>query len=479
MDMTKTILALLLSASTLSACAVGPDYRPPATPAAAAAPFIGSATPLVSTAQADDHWWQLYRDPMLDRLVSDALTANTDIRVAVARLERARADLRGARSDRLPQTGIDGSGQYGRASASQSLPGMDRENWTVDAGLSVAYEVDLFGRVKRSIEAARGGLGAAQGDTDAVRVAVVSDTVQAYVDATSAAEQIAVAQRTVGLLDNSIRITNARFEAGRSDRLDVIRTTTLRDQQKALIPTLSAQRDAALFRLATLTGRTPQDLPTEVSTRTTIPALDQPIPVGDGRMLLARRPDVRAAEQRLAADTARIGVATADLYPRISLGGAIGTTQIGGGDILSGGPFRWLLGPLISWAFPNQEAIRSRIAGAKADSAASLASFDGTVLRALEETETALSSYRNTLQRRETLQSARDEAEKAARISLARQREGRIDFLTVLDAQRTLAQTEADLAAANRSVAFAQVSLFRALGGGWQNAPQSVSASAR
>lgn len=467
--MTKSLFAALLAATALTACAAGPDYRSPATPPTAAAPFIGTATPAVSTAEAQGDWWRLYEDPLLDRLVGDALRASTDIRVAVARLERARATLRGARSDRLPSTGLDGTVTYGRTAAAQSFPGLDRENRTVDAGFSVGYEVDLFGRVKRSIEAARGDLGAAEADADAVRVAVVADTVRAYVDATSSAERLAVAQRTVDLLDRSIRITGARFDAGRSDRLDVIRVTALRDQQKALVPSLAADRDAALFRLATLTGRTPQDLPADIRASVTTPTLAQPIPVGDGRALLARRPDVRAAERRLAADTARIGVATADLYPRISLGGAIGTTAIGGGDILGGGPLRWVLGPLINWAFPNQEAIRARIGAARADSAATLATFDGTVLRALEETETALSIYAHAMERRDTLQAARNAADRAARISLARQREGQIDFLTVLDAQRTLAAAEADLASADRAVAFAQVDLFRALGGGWQS----------
>ena len=466
--MTKSLFTALLAATALTACAAGPDYRPPVTPPTAAAPFIGTATPAVSAAEVEGDWWRLYDDPLLDRLVGDALRANTDIRVAVARLERARSTLRGARSDRLPSTSLDGTVTYGRTAAAQSLPGLDRENRTVDAGFSVGYEVDLFGRVKRSIEAARGDLGAAEADADAVRVAVVADTVSAYVDATSSAERLAVAQRTVDLLDRSIRITGARFDAGRSDWLDVIRVTALRDQQKALVPSLAADRDAALFRLATLTGRTPQDLPADIRASVTTPTLAQPIPVGDGRALLARRPDVRAAERRLAADTARIGVATADLYPRISLGGAIGTTAIGGGDILGGGPLRWVLGPLINWAFPNQEAIRARIGAARADSAATLATFDGTVLRALEETETALSIYAHAIDRRDTLQAARDAADRAARISLARQREGQIDFLTVLDAQRTLAVAEADSASANRAVAFAQVDLFRALGGGWQ-----------
>ena len=137
--MIKTLLPLLLSASALTACAAGPDYKAPATPATAAGAFIGAASPAVSMAQADEHWWRLYSDPVLDGLVQDALKANSDIRVAVARLEKARAQLRGARSDKLPQTTLSGSPSYGRASAAQSLPGADRENWTVDAGLNVAY----------------------------------------------------------------------------------------------------------------------------------------------------------------------------------------------------------------------------------------------------------------------------------------------------------------------------------------------------
>ncbi|MFC3443564.1 efflux transporter outer membrane subunit [Sphingobium rhizovicinum] len=463
--MTRNFIALLLGASALTACAAGPDYKVPATPTAA--PFIGAASPAVSAAAAQDRWWTLYNDPLLDSLVGDALAANTDLRVAVARIEKARASLRGAKSDRLPQTSLGASAVRSRTSAAQSLPGIDRENTIYDGGLDISYEVDLFGRVKRGVEAARGDYAAAQADADGVRVAVIADTVRAYLDVTATAERLAVAQRTVDLLDQSVRITGARFDAGRSDRLDVIRVTTLREQQKAAIPALLADRDAALFRLATLTGRTPQDLPDTVRAAIRTPQLSLPIPVGDGQALLARRPDVRAAERRLAADTARIGVATADLYPRITLGGSIGTTALGGGNLFGGGPLNWVLGPLISWAFPNQKAIRARIGSAEADSAAALATFDGTVLQALEETERSLSAYSHAIERAQTLSAARDEAARAARISLARQREGQIDFLTVLDAQRTLAASEADLATATRAVSFAQVDLFRALGGGW------------
>ncbi|MDE8652352.1 TolC family protein [Novosphingobium album (ex Liu et al. 2023)] len=464
----RNALTLLLAGASLAACAAGPDYVAPAPLPAAAAPFTGTAaTPTVSDGQPQADWWRLYDDPVLDRLVADALAANTDIRVAVARIERARASLRGARSDRLPATDIGATATYGRVSESQALPGVDRERRTVDGGIEIGYELDLFGRVRRGIEASRGDYAAAREDADAVRVTVVSDTVRAYVDATSSAERLAVARRTVELLDGSVRITDARQRHGLADRLDVIRVTQLRDQQQAAIPALMADRDAALFRLATLTGRTPQDLPEDARTRTTTPDVAEAIPVGDGRALLARRPDVRAAERRLAADTARIGVATADLYPRITLGGSLGTTAVGATDVFGGGPLRWLLGPMISWAFPNQEAIRARIGEARADTAADLATFDGTVLRALEETETALSAYRNALLRKATLTSARDAAERAANVSLARQKRGQIDFLTVLDAQRTLAASEADLAEATRAVAFAQVDLFRALGGRW------------
>lgn len=461
-------LAAILATTALAACAVGPSYHRPATPASAAAPFLGGAAPGLSATDPADGWWRLYDDPVLDRLVADALAANTDLRVALANLEKARAQLGGARGDLLPQTGLAAAGSYRRAAVSQVPPGVERQDWAVDGGLSVAYEVDLFGRVRRNIEAARADRDAAAEDADAVRIAVVGDTVRAYVDAAASAQRIAVARQTVNLLDHALRITTARYEAGRTDRLDIFRITALHDQQAAQIPTLEADRAAALLRLATLTGRPPRDLPAEAGAAAQPPRLGQPIPVGDGRSLIARRPDVRAAERRLAADTARIGVATADLYPRVTFGGSVGFTSVGTADVLGAGPFRWLLGPLISWAFPNQAAIRARIGAARADAQADLARFDGTVLKALEETELALSTYRQAALRQQALTTSREAAARAATAALARQREGQIDTLAVLDAERTLAGADSDLAEASRSVALAQVGLFRALGGGWK-----------
>jgi multidrug efflux system outer membrane protein len=465
----RTLLATTVGSLALAACTAGPNYARPEVAVAAEQAFVGSASPAVLAQEPQGEWWRLYADPVLDGLVAEALTANTDLRVALANVEKARAMLRESKSDRLPQTSIDASATYGRAPPGQRLAGTSREDWQIDAGLSVAYEIDLAGRVRRSIEASRADTAAAEAAADAVRVAVVAETTRAYADASSAAERITVAERTLELLDKTATLTARRFEAGRTSRIDVARVEALRNQQRATIPALRAGRDAALFRLAFLTGRVPADLPPAVGLRAATLRLERPIPVGDGRALLARRPDVREAERRLAGETARIGVATAELYPRISLGGSIGSTDSSIGDMFGGGPLRWLVGPLVSWAFPNMEGGRARIAQAEATTKAALAGFDGTVLRALQETETALSAYSHTLERQGALREAAEQARIAANISRAQLREGRVDFLVVLDAERTLAGAEADLALADAQVAETQIALFQALGGGWQS----------
>lgn len=460
---------ILASASALSlaACAVGPDYVRPATAPAAAGPFLSASPALDASAPADQNWWQLYRDPVLDGLIADALAANTDVRVAVGRLAQARASLREVRGDRLPQATASASATYGRLPAIQRPPGSRTEDWTIDAGLDVAYEVDLFGRISRGVEAARGDVLAADADAASVRVAVVADTTRAYADAASAAERLAVAERIVALLDRALNVTSRRAQVGLTTGLDTARIAALRSQRQADVPAIAAERQAALFRLATLTGRTPAESPAVAASRSATLRLDQAIPIGDGAALLARRPDVRAAERRLAAATARIGVATADLYPRISLGGSVGSTSNGLGNLFGAGPLGWLLGPLISWNV-NPAKARARIAGAEAGTQEALATFDGTVLTALEETEVALSNYGRSLERRIALQAARDQAGVAARITRAQQRQGQIDSLAQLDAERTFADAEATLALADAQISRAQIDVFRAVGGQWQ-----------
>jgi NodT family efflux transporter outer membrane factor (OMF) lipoprotein len=458
----------IASALALAACAVGPNYAPPVTPSQAAGPFIAAKGPAIQPlAPVEGNWWRLYNDPALDGLIADALAHNTDVRVAVARLARARAALREVKVNRLPDVGVGASATYGRAAEGQQLPGNSRTDTSFDVGLDVAYEVDLFGRVSRNVEAARGDVAAADADAEAVRVAIAAETARAYADAASAAERLAVATRIVALLDDSLKLTERRVEVGLTTRLDTARIAALRNQRQAEIPAIAAERDSALFRLAMLTGRAPAELPLVAGARDTALKLDRAIPVGDGAQLLARRPDVRAAERRLAAATARIGVATADLYPRITLGGSIGSTANSVGNLFTGGPLNWVLGPLISWAFTDHARARARVAGAEAGTQEALAEFDGTVLRSLQETETALSAYSHALERREALKAARDEAAVAARITRAQQREGQVDSLALLDAERTFAEQEAELTAMDGRVVAAQIDLFRALGGGW------------
>jgi outer membrane protein TolC len=264
-------------------------------------------------------------------------------------------------------------------------------------------------------------------------------------------------------------LTEQRHKIGLATNLDTARIAALRDQREAEVPLLEGERQAALFRLALLTGRTPRDLPAQVEERRTSLRLEQPIPVGDGAALLARRPDVRAAERRLAAATARIGVATAELYPRISLGASVGSDGPGVSNVFGANPLTWLIGPLLNWTV-NRSAARARVAAAGADTQAALATFDGTVLQALSETETALSNYQQSLRRRDALRAARDQAEAAAQITRARQREGDISSLELLDAERTAADAEADLAEADARISASQIDLFKALGGGWESA---------
>lgn len=466
----RPLLLSTLSALALAGCAVGPDYVAEPPRPASSGPFIAAGEPPVSPSPLPPDWWRLYEDPALDGLVADALAANTDLRQAVARIERARAGLRGAGAARLPQTAVGAGGSYSRQPESQVQPGADRQGWAYDAGIEVGYEVDLFGRVGRSVEAARADLAASQADADAVRVMVVADTTRAYADAAAGAAQLRVAREIVALLDQSLGLTQRRYDAGLESGLAVAQIRTLREQRAAEIPTLEAARQAALFRLATLTGRTPSELPSIAGERSIGLEIRNPLPVGDGAALLARRPDIRAAERRLAGETARIGVATADLYPRITLGASLGSTGPDLGDLLTGGPLRWLIGPLLSWAFPNQEPARARIAAAEADAQGALAAFDGAVLLALEETETALSNYARALERRAALQAASEQAARAAQITRAQQREGAINSLARLDAERTLAEATAQLAAQDAAVSRAQIDLFRALGGGWSSA---------
>lgn len=459
------------AALLLAGCAVGPKAPDAALPPAASGAFIGSQSAAVSPDAARDDWWRLYADPVLDGLVQQALTNNNELEAAAANLRRVRGALGEARIGRFPSTTTSAAFNRGRASAAtvQGLPaGAEApEVDAYDVGLDVAYEVDLFGRVESTIRAARADADAAAATLDIVRVAVAAETARGYADACSANAQIAVAERTIALQSSTVDLTQRLLDAGAGNGLDTSRARAALEGTRATLPPLRAQRDGALFRLATLTGVTPAEASEAARACARPPQLTQPIPVGDGAALLARRPDVRQAERNLAAAAARVNVATADLFPRITLGGSLGATALDAGGLGDSENFRFGVGPLISWSFPNVFAARARIEQAGASSDAALATFDQTVLVALQETETALANYANELDRRASLQAARDQAANAARLSRLRFDAGVDSFLTVLDAERTLASADGQLAASDALVTTYQIALFKALAGGW------------
>ena len=465
----RPLLTVTSAALVLAACAVGPKAPDATLPPLASGVFT---TPAVgtTTAPARDDWWRLYDDPALDALVQQALAENNQLEAAEANLRAVRASLSESRAGRYPSTQATGTGQYGRASAAtvggnggQAL----EEGETYDVGLDVSYEIDLFGRVGSSIRAARADADAAAAALDVVRVSVAGETARAYVDSCAANVQIAVAERSLSLQGETVNLTQTLLDNGSGTGLDTSRARAAAAQTAATLPPLRAQRDAALFRLATLTGVTPAEASATARACAAIPQLSHPIPVGDGAALLARRPDVRQAERRLAAAAARVNVATASLYPTVSLGGSLGSTALDAGDLGDDASFRFSVGPLISWSFPNVAVARARIAAADANSDAALATFDQTVLTALQETETALSAYAHELDRMAALTEARDQAARASNLARLRFEAGADSFLTVLDAERTLAGAEAALASSQALTATYQITLFKALAGGW------------
>lgn len=459
----RTLVTILLSATALSACAVGPNYRAPGAIASAQGSFV-SARPAISTPESPPaDWWRLFQDPVIDSLVAEALAANKDIAIASANLARVRAVLSETRAGLLPSTTASASGQRVRDQDPSSGQFADADRYS--AGFDMSYEVDLFGRVRRSLEANRADAAAAQAALDVVRVSVAAETTRAYVDACAASAQIAVANRTLALQQQTHDLTLRQFEAGRGTGLDTASAATQLETTRATLPPLEAQRSAALFRLALLTGKPPAEAPQAVLACAVVPQVAQALPVGDGAAMLARRPDVRQAERELAAATARIGVATAALYPSVTIGGSISTNAARTGDL--GDDHRFNVGPLISWSFPNIAASRARIRQAGAGAEGALANFEKANLTALQETETALTQYARELDRRAALQRAQAQGDKAVRLARLRHSAGADSLLTLLVAERNLAQLEAQLAQSDAQVSTNQIALFKALGGGW------------
>ena len=456
--MNRSIQRCLTPAFALlaSGCMSVPKPLPVSAPESATGNF--ATLPIASIAPVPDDWWRLYDDPALDSLVRAALIANADLRVAYANLDGARAALRQAQAARLPQTTIESSlgvdNPSSQPSASGNVPTTD-----YDIAATASWDIDLFGRLRSAATAARADADAQTAVVDGLRVAVVADTVQAYVDLCGATRAVVAARAVAGAQDRTVALVREQLRAGEVSPLEVSQVATIAATTRAAVAPFEAQRANALYRLATLQGRPPAEARAYTFSCTAAPRLRAAAPVGDGTALLLRRPDVREAERRLAAAAARIGVARADLYPRVNLGGALG--------LLSGG-FKAVASPLITWAFPNQAPARARLQQARATERAALAGWDVAVLRALREVETALATYDAETRRNRDLGQAATEAQAYARRAAARVRLGDAPGLLQVDAQRAYAAATLQQAQSDLLISQNEVALFRALGGGWQ-----------
>ncbi|MEI9888884.1 MAG: efflux transporter outer membrane subunit [Rhizomicrobium sp.] len=467
-------LAALAAALLLGACTVGPDYKLPEAATfnapAAQGTFLASGDPALSDETLPAQWWRLYDDARLDRLIEQAFAANTDLRIAEANLERSQALLREAKTLREPSVAIGGGVAYSQPAGEQYLlPVTPPANSVYEVSGSVGYDLDLFGGIRRGIEAASADSEAVAAARDLVRVNVAAQTALAYVNACGAGLELTALRRSLAIQEDSLRLTTTLYRGGRATDLDVTRSRQFVDQIAGAIPALEAARRNALYRLAALTGRPPAQFDRDLDACSAPPRIAQPLPAGDGAQLLKRRPDVRAAERQLAAATAQIGVATAQLYPDIRLGtsaGSIGITP----DAFTSPTNFWDFGIFINWQ-ANQSAARAKIDAANAGAKGALARFDGVVLGALRDAESALNTYAHDLKREALARAARDEAARAARDARRLEVAGRASELVVIDAQRTLAAAEQALAQVQAAISIDQVNVFLALGGGWEREP--------
>lgn len=461
-------LAVLMSSLLLAACAVGPDYRRPevTTPDN----FIGVDATQLSTADVEREFWKAFNDQQLNDMIEQALAANHDIRIATARLREARA-LRGeAKLDFAPT--VQGSAGYTRTRASDRqiapAPTADREQDFYDSGFDAFWELDFFGRVRRGVEASSAEVQSAEAGVYATQVSVTAEVARNYFELRGAQDQLAVAHRNADNQGETVRITQARLDAGRGTQLDASRAQAQLSATLATIPDLETAVTRSMLRLGVLSGQSPEALLPQLSTARALPTLPVAQNIGTPELLLRRRPDIRVAERNLAAATAEIGVAVGDLFPRITFLGRWGFDAVRHGDLGESGSESYSFGPSISWAAFDLGRVRQKITQREAATDRALATYQKTVLQALEETDVSLTEYSKAIVKQQHLQTSASSSLEAARLARARYESGVADFLTVLDAERTALAAEDQLARSETQTATALLATYKALGGGFR-----------
>jgi outer membrane protein, multidrug efflux system len=459
------------AAAALCACAVGPNYQRPVTPVPPQ--FANLGQPGFNGADVEAKFWTVFNDPRLDRLVNDALQANKDLQRARANLRASRAARRLAGFDLFPTVTAAGSYTHARESRTQ-LPAILSEERTldsVDVGFDAFWELDFFGRVRRGVQAARAEEQASAASLRDAQVTVTAEVARNYFVLRGLQEQLAVATRNAENQDQTLKVTQARLEAGRGTELDTARAEAQLKTTLASIPLLESSIATTIYRLSVLTGRLPDALTSDLQAPEPLRDLPALNSVGDPATLLRRRPDIRVAERSLAASTARIGVAIGDLFPKVTFTGSIGYDAATFRGIGKAGSDTYSVGPGISWAAFDLGRVSARIKIAHAQADADLATYEASVLGALEETEGALVTYGRAQSRRDLLTQAAAASERASDLARQRFRGGLTDFVNVLEAERDALSVQDSLAQSRTQTATSLVAVYKALGGGWVDEP--------
>lgn len=467
-----TAIALSL---LLSGCVVGPDHVRPdiATQDAFLNDDINAGVAAASVppdaGTEESGFWRRFDDPLLSELVDASLQSNHDLRIGLARLDQARALARQSRLDRWPTVTARSAAGESRASVDQApgLAAAQRDVDSYDVGLRAAWELDFFGRIRRGVQAQRAESDAAAADLATLQVAVAAEVAQAYFDLRGRQAQLAVARGNAANQASALDLATARLDAGRGTQFDTARAQALLESTRSRIPALEADVAVAMHRLAVLTGRSPDALVASLQAIQPLPVLQDPVAAGAPSDLLRRRPDVASAESRLEAATARVGVATADLFPRFTLGALLGSQAADAGALFGRDSESGQVTLGVDWSFLDRGRVRARIAAAEAGADENLARYEQTVLLALEETENALVRYRRARTELEHLHSAAEAGRRGAELARLRFEGGLVDFLDVLDAERARLDAEDQQALGQARTAKALVAVYRALAGGW------------
>ncbi len=463
--MTKLVPLLLCALAT--GCAVGPDYRPPqnSMPDHFHAAVAGPADAGVSASQI---FWQGFQDPTLEHLIQLALADNQNLAALLARYESAAALLRLARRDQLPHLTATGeASEQVLAQAEQPAAGIDRLT-RYRLGAAFQWELDLTGRLARATEARRAEFEATAADLQALQVAVTGQLAAAYFELRGLQHQLNVIEANIDLQQASLDIVTARREAGRGTDFDQHRARAQLDTTRAAAPAVHAAIRATLHRMAVLTGQPPQALLEELQPRPSeAPALISApsIAAGTPGDALRRRPDIIAAERRLAAATARIGIATADLFPRFTLDGLVGSVAASDAELFTAGAESRRIALGVDWTFLDAARVKARIDAADAEADALLAQYRQTVLQALEETETWLIRHQESRNRSALLQQAEDSASKAVAEARTRYDQGYSDYFQLLTAELELSGIRNERVQSQTQQALAMVSVYRSLAG--------------